>query len=243
MNQITAPAAGAAAGRVGKIGNPIATKTTFTFGVDSFEIANTRSLRKDTDFVSISLAVDNGAPMTKTKAMGDVDNGMHPVGLTFEGIALSPNSKVVFSYAIVNNGHSDNSKVESSLKSALSALTSKAASAIASDAGSAAGAALGASIGTAVVPMIGSALGALAGWLTSEIVGVIFANCDGPVAAGVRAFSGADLLAAAAHGSGRVERDHHPGVDSATGCGANSSYYVTWSVHPHTVPLQAINKA
>jgi hypothetical protein len=47
-----------------------------------FRITDTRSRHEDTDYVSISLAVGSAAPITKTKAMGNLNNGTFEPGLT-----------------------------------------------------------------------------------------------------------------------------------------------------------------
>ena len=59
---------------------------------------------------------------------------------------------------------------------------------------------------------------------------ILFANCDGPVAAGVHVFTGAELASPTLGGKVLTETDHNPGTDSPTGCGRNSNYYVTWSI-------------
>ena len=100
-------------------------------------------------------------------------------------MALADNETAVFSYAIVNSGHTDPNLAEKTLQQAVSTLAEKGAQAVATAVGGAVGAALGASIGTAVVPLIGTALGALAGWLVSTAGSLLFADCDGAVAAAV----------------------------------------------------------
>ena len=202
----------------------------YTFAVPSFTIHNTRALHKDTDYVSISLAVAGRQPMTKTRAMGDLNNGTFYPDLAFDNVPVDDEQAVIFSYLIVNNGHSDPNTVEKALLQAASVLAAKAAQAAAAEIGVAIGAALGASIGTAVVPVIGTALGALSGWLVSEIGTIVFANCDGPVAAAVHPFTGAQLRAATKNGSTMQTADHHPGTNSPWGCGSNSSYDVSWTM-------------
>ena len=96
--------------------------------------------------------------------------------------------------------------------------------------GGAISAALGASIGTAVVPIIGTALGAVAGWLVSSAGKLIFANCDGAVAAAIHTFTGAQLRTGTGQGRHLGATDHHPGTDSPHGCGSNSNYDVNWSI-------------
>jgi len=54
---------------------------TIIFSLDSFRITETRSLHNDTDYVSLSITVGTNPAVTQTKAMGDVNNGTHDVGL------------------------------------------------------------------------------------------------------------------------------------------------------------------
>jgi hypothetical protein len=95
--------------------------------MDLFRITDTRSRHEDTDYVSISLAVGSAPPMTKTKAMGNLNNGTFKPGLTFDNISVASNVPVVFTYAIVNNGHSSQADVEKSLEKAGTQLAQKAA--------------------------------------------------------------------------------------------------------------------
>jgi hypothetical protein len=92
------------------------------------------------------------------------------------------------------------------------------------------GAAIGAALGTAVVPLIGSALGALSGFLVGEAWGILFPNCDGPVAASMFVYSGAELKAGTANGKPMMTTVNYPGTDSADGCGDNSNYNATYTV-------------
>jgi hypothetical protein len=186
----------------------------FTFTLNNFRITNTRSVHEDTDFVSISVVVGSNAPIhLPTKSMGNLNNGTYPVNLTIPNVAVAPGENVAFSYSIVNTGFAANS-TEADL--------TKATDAAATAAASAGGGLISAGTGTAV----GSAAG---GWLGPKIAGIIFADCDGPVAAGDHAWTGA-ALAAAAMGKTVTTEDNNPGTDSPTGCGSNSQYYVNWSV-------------
>lgn len=208
----------------------------YTFSVPSLQIDNTRSLHEDTDYVSVTLTIGTNPPQTKTKALGNVNNGTHVIGLDFDGISVPAGQNAVLSYAVVNNGHASEADVESALVKAGDSLGEKAAQAAASAIGGAIGAELGASIGTAAVPILGTALGVLAGWLIGELGGIVFADCDGPVAAGVHILSAADLAGGTAGGAVLSDTDHSPGTDSAWGCGSNSDYYVTWSVNAGATP-------
>jgi hypothetical protein len=205
------------------------------FSVDNFIINNTRSLRNDTDYVTISVTVGNNAAITKTQAMGDVGDGNHAVGLAVAAnIPTDVPTPVVFSYVIMNNGNSNHAAVQKGVETTLAQLGKEGAAAVAKEIaqpiGQAVGATIGASIGTAVVPLVGTAIGALAGWLTSEIGGILFANCDGIVATAIRAFVSTDLLAGTNNGAVIRESVSHPGTDSATGCGANSRYIANTSI-------------
>jgi hypothetical protein len=80
------------------------------------------------------------------------------------------------------------------------------------------------------VPLVGTAIGALAGWLVGTIGGVLFANCDGVVATGLKVYSSADLIRDTAGGHRITETVEHPGTDSAIGCGGNSRYFTTTSI-------------
>jgi hypothetical protein len=158
--------------------------------------------------------------------MGDVNNGTFPIGLSIGPIQISdPNIGIAMNYTIVNSGHQSWDDVNKILTSAGSYLVTVGAK----TATAAIGAAVGAEIGTDIVPILGTALGALAGWLVGELTGLLTANCDGPVASEQPAFKGSQLWANTAHGP-YTHTTNHPGIDSASGCGSNSVYTVTWSI-------------
>lgn len=194
---------------------------TMTFSLDSFRITDTRSRHNDTDTVSCTLLVrdasGNGTPQTLTKSMGDVNNGTHAVGLSFPNVAVPAGGSIVFNYLIVNSGHKSEGDVDKALEKAGTALAQK---------GLVAG---GTALGTAIFPGLGSILGALAGWLAGEIGSILSANCDGPVAAEQVTLTHDQLMQDTANGPFSKETKH-PGTDSATGCGSNSMYFVTWHI-------------
>ena len=233
MSQTVKPPVATLAGVHAATVTMAAAKTQHRFSLDNFRITNTRSLHKDTDYVSVTLAVGKNPPVTKTKAMGDLNNGTFPVGLTFDNVAVDANVPVVFHYTIINSGHKSQADIEKSLQQAGTQLAQKAVEAAAKAIAGEIGSSLGASIGTAAVPVIGTALGALSGWLVGNLVGIAFANCDGPVAAAVHVFNAGDLAAKTTGGHVHTETDHNPGTDSPHGCGSNSDYYVTWSIAEH----------
>jgi hypothetical protein len=201
------------------------------FSLDSVRIATTRSLLKDTNFATINMTVGADAPVSKTQAMGNVDEGTHLVGL---GIAAEvpedASIPVVLSYVILNNGHGDHAALQRNVEAALSSLGAAAAKAATAAVGEEIGVVLGSEIGTAVVPIVGTAIGALAGWVVGKVGSVLFANCDGVVAASVHIYDNKQLIQDTIEGRKITETVEHPGTDSPTGCGANSRYFTTTTV-------------
>lgn len=198
----------------------------YTFTVTGMKILNTRSRNEDTDRVSASVAVGNGPAQTVTKDLGDVNNGDYDINLTVGPITVGDmEDGVAFNYLIVNAGHANWNDVNSKLQQAGGELAQTGAQA----ATNAIGPVVGASIGTAVLPVIGSVIGAIAGWIASQLVGLVMADCDGPVAAEQAAFRGQDLWDKTKDGP-HVFSTVHDGIDSPAGCGSNSTYWVDWSL-------------
>jgi hypothetical protein len=109
-------------------------------------------------------------------------------------------------------------------------LTSDSVSSISKDLGAGVGAILGVEIaGTVTAPVIGSLLGSLAGWLLGQLGDIVFADCDGLVAAEQLAYTGRDLYLKTVNGPLKMTTTH-PGTTSPSGCGANSQYDVTWTI-------------
>lgn len=188
----------------------------FSFTLDSFQITDTRSLHEDTDYVTYTLLVKaqdgSGTPRTLTKAMGDVNNGVHSVNLSFSNIQVNPTDTVVLNYLIVNSGHKNPSQITSTIESAATKLATQG----------------GTLLGNAIAPGIGgSIVGAAAGFLAGELIGILTANCDGTVAAEQDTLKYSDLVANTANGQFK-HSTRHPGTDSPRGCGSNSVYIVNW---------------
>ncbi len=204
---------------------------TTNFSLDSFRITDTRSVHEDTDFVTVSITVGTNAAITKTHAMGNLNNGTYPVGLGVSAVIPTDVAvPVVFSYVILNNGNGDHAAVQHGVETALSALGTQAAKAATTAAGGAIGAVLGAELGTAVVPLVGTAIGALAGWVVSTVGGFLFANCDGVVATGIHVYTSTQLIQNTAGGHKITDTVEHPGSDSPDGCGGNSRYFTTTTI-------------
>jgi hypothetical protein len=204
----------------GRIG-PILTNREYTFTLNSFRITDTRSVHNDTDFVAMAVAVGNGAPIVlPTRPMGDLNNGTYQVSMSIPNVPVGDKQAVAFSYSIVNSGYDQNA-VEQALKKAVSEGAQKAAEA------GAVAAAQSIGVDPATAKAIEEAVGPS---LIEKLVNVVFADCDGPVAAGKHVYSGAQLAAATANGAVLSATDNNPGIDSPTGCGGNSRYYVSWSI-------------
>ncbi len=184
-----------------------------TFTMENFGISNTRSLHNDTDFVYLSVTVGANPPVFVQKSMGDVNNGTHPVNLSIEVDIPDDDTIVVFSYLIINNGHGGN---DAKAKAAQSALSTIAKEIINHKADTAAAIA----VGSILVPFFGTAVAAVAAVMGLVEAGLIlFADCDGAVASGTLPYKCSDLI-----GKTISNDTHHPGTDSPTGCGSNSSY-------------------
>ena len=189
----------------------------YTFTLKSFRITDTRSVHEDSDYVSIAVAVGSNSPITvPTKSMGDLNNGTYQVNLSIPNVVVPATAKVAFSYPIVNSGF-DKNKIEQSLRKAASDNAGKAASAIGDETG-------GGPVATAGITAV-----------LEEIEGVIFANCDGIVAAANHVFTGAELAQKTAGGKAYTVTDDNKGTDSPHGCGRNSHYFTTWSITSHAV--------
>ena len=205
----------------------------YFFTLDSFRIAKTRALLNDTDYVCTALIVAQNPPVVSpVRYMGNVGDGTHDVNLSIPSVAVGPADHAAFTYLIVNCGHGSRDNIENALQKAVSAAALKLAqqwtttTATAAPAGTS-GPAAGAPSGTPKRTAGPSALG----WLVGEVEGILFADCDGTVAAGNCVFFLGEMASETAIANGKPVSytDFSPGTNSADGCGANSQYYVTWS--------------
>ncbi len=204
----------------------------YTFTLTNFRITDTRSLHNDTDYVSISVAV-NGQPPIKlpAKSMGDVNNGTHQVSLTIPNVMVGPTNTVAFVYTIVNSGYNSNS-VEQALQKIVNLGAEKGAGA-----GSAALCGL-VTEDPSVAKTCDSVGTSAATWVMGKLDGILFPNCDGTVAAATHGFTGAALAKGTANGGVMSGTDDNKGTDSPTGCGSNSRYFVSWTITGKQVPQQ-----
>jgi hypothetical protein len=204
----------------------------YTFTLNNFRITDTRSLHNDTDYVTISVAVNGQKPITlPAKSMGDVNNGTHQVNLTIPNVTVGQNNTVAFVYTIVNSGFNSNS-VEQALQKIVNAGAEKGAGA-----GSTALCGL-VTANPAVASTCGTVGTSAATWIMGKLDSILFANCDGTVAAATHGFTGSALAQGTANGAVISGTDDNKGTDSPTGCGANSRYFVSWTITGKQLPQQ-----
>jgi hypothetical protein len=166
---------------------------------NGIRIDNTRSRSSDTNYASLSLQVGSRKFETKTKFLDDQKEGIHPVGLSYDGIDIPRDATPVkIVWAVINNGHGNQGTIQSALSAGSEALLQQNSSG-------------NQQLDNFVLVLIKVGLG----WL--------FANCDGPVIAGVYSATGADIAAETASNEKSISTDY-PGIDSPAGCGSNSRY-------------------
>jgi hypothetical protein len=209
----------------------------YKFSIDRIEIADTRARHEDTIYACISVAVAGRDAVTISKKLGNHNNGSFDPDVVLPNVLVADNEVAVFSYVIVNNGHSGDTVVDTAIRNAAIGLATgganEAARVVSTAAGAAVGAWLGGLLGSPVPivgPIVGAALGALAGNFLNSLINAVNPNCDGPLASAVIPISGQSLrerLDAQQHFG---QRDYNPGIDSPGGCLDNSRYWTTWSV-------------
>jgi hypothetical protein len=97
----------------------------YSFAVDSFVIHNTRSRHRDTDYISASVAIAGKPTYKARQKLGDLNNGTFRTAINFKDVPVADNETAVFSYAIVNSGHTNPTAAEKTLEQAVSTLAEK----------------------------------------------------------------------------------------------------------------------
>jgi hypothetical protein len=200
---------------------------TWAFGIDDTFIAVLRSRwnETDTDTITANLQVGSNPAQTITKSLGNLGTGEHPIGVTFAPVEVpAPTTPVIMNYTIVNAGGSNASQLKTEVEQAGTSAAGLGIKALTA----ALGTLVGAEIGSVVLPIIGTALGAFVGYLISEGVDALFADCDGVVAFEQAALNGQALWNATPYAHSTELMTEHSGTDSPHGCGANSLYDVSW---------------
>jgi hypothetical protein len=175
----------------------------YTLTLDNVTIRHTRSRKADTDVVAAS-ALINGTPSAAgSQAIGDLKVGSHPLAFQLLIDEIAPSDRIDLVYTIVNAGNPD----AQGINDAITGIIGK--------------------IGSAA-PGPGSLIsGAASAW--SAIFKLLDPDCDGPVVADAIMVTGSDLATRTQSGPW-TRTISFVGVDSATGCGENSFYEVTYSI-------------
>ncbi|MBI1218691.1 MAG: hypothetical protein GC186_09115 [Rhodobacteraceae bacterium] len=212
----------------------------YRMSVDYVRADRARSLNADTDAASATVSAGNLPNATVVQWIGDI-GGTHPQTsqtnlLYFDDIAVDLAEPMSFSYIVVNNGHADQSAILASLQAAGNGLGGAGTTSMEEDIAKGVVKFVETKLTGALsvsIPVLGSVLGAIEGWLLGKLNDIIFAKCDGLVAVEMRAMMGRDLFLMTDSGTKTFTTvTTHQGTDSATGCGANSIYEVTWTIKP-----------
>ena len=178
------------------------TEPIYTFRLDQYRIADTRSPHEDTNVIGYTLTAGNQT-YTQNLPPAHVNNGNHDICLEFPGIKIDdPTTPVTVAFAIVNSGH-NSAGVLAALEKGVDVLIAHEA------------------IG-------GDPVASVAMLAVDAGLALVFAECDGSVAADTLTVPRSALDATIpANGRIQTHTKHYPGTDSGDGCGGNSSYYVT----------------
>jgi hypothetical protein len=184
----------------------------FSFNLDSFQITDTRSAHTDTDYASLTVKVGSNTPQTITsRNLGNLNNGTFNIGLSCAGLAISPDSPVVFNYLIVNSGSSTAAAVGLVLEEIGTQLANGP---------------------TLNLPPFTSALSYVAGEYAAELNQIIKAgSCDGLVAAEQNTFTYEQLIGYISPSYSFARTTVHKGGINPHGCNSNPSQYIAnWSM-------------
>jgi hypothetical protein len=226
----------------------------YTFRLERIHISRTRSPHTDTNYLTLSL--NNGKnPLLQINAkLGDMPDGDYSVsdlisrtpqpslGIGPSNAAnfveiINPQDPVIISWAIVNRGHANDQQAINEINQIGNNLINKF---------------LGSGSGTGNTdPMpagmhntdMGSAgwgsevdWAAIAKWVFGWLINLLDPNCDGGVVAQTITTTAAELATKTQGGVTFRKTLSYPGTDSAVGCGANSLYFVEYSITYKHIP-------
>ena len=212
----------------------------YGFSVDYVTASKTRAFLTDTDAAVGAVTPGNAAIQTAVQWIGDI-GGPDPSQAQTNLIDVVPVTidlaePMSFNYQVVNNGHAAQSAILTALASGGTSLGLAGTASMEETIGEGIAKIVTVTIQSATkinIPVVGSIVSAIEGWLLSQLTSIVFANCDGIVAVEMRAMMGSDLLKLVGNGAQKfTTTTTHQGTDSATGCGSNSVYEVTWSIAP-----------
>jgi hypothetical protein len=225
----------------GSAGANFRSPSRYRMSVDFVHVKTTRAFDSDTDAAMLSVAAGNAAAKIKTQWIGDIGGLTNPKTsqtnlLNFDSVTVDLAEPMSFSYLVVNNGHAPQEKILAALAAAGDSLSLAGSSSMQEDIAKGVVKIISVKILAAIsisVPVVGSILGLIETWLLGKLTDIAFQNCDGVVAVELRAMMGRDLYLLTDSGRKTVTiKTEHAGTTSATGCGDNSDYEVTWTIKP-----------
>ncbi len=183
----------------------------YTLKLEKFNIERTRATFTDTDFASFSSQVGGQEPQTVAKKIDNVKEGSHEINLQLGPFELVPgvSPDLVFSYLIINRGHPSSYDDAKKVLDTISGATKE--------------------VLNSIYPAF-KVLWDVADKITKELNELFTVNCDGKVAEDKIVVSSSTLDEWTKNENIYSETRYYPGTDSNDGCGANSKYYVTWTV-------------
>jgi LGFP repeat len=193
--------------------------TNAVFSVDHIFITTTRNgdiwgTAKDTVVVALQMNIGSQVVGPLYKNLGKLKGGgPYPVNFSISAPVNDPAAPVVMSFQMSHSSNGDTAQLRDSSHKGFDAL---------------AAAGIGAAAGSIGGP-VGAAIGAVAGLVAVAVGGLLFANCDGPVAADTIHVSGATLNDETATASHSETKDYS-GYVSQDGCGDNPLYSVAWLI-------------
>jgi hypothetical protein len=175
----------------------------FILRINSITVDEARSPFTDTVYVSLAGKVDDRAPLSQTRFLGDLGDGSNPtVNLDVGPFDVPADQTLAFSFLVENKGGGGISQTLIDM-------------------------------GKGAVGMLGSGAGigvaAAEGIIRLVAPGLLPGGCNGLVAAAEIVFSKSQLEEMTSGGP-HTETTFFPGSDSGIGCGTNSRYHVTWSI-------------
>jgi len=184
----------------------------FSFELDTFQITDTRSAHKDSDYVSFTLKIGGADPLNVAKSMGNLNNGTFNIGLSYSGQNIAPDTTVVLNYLIINSG---GPSAASTIESTLTTLGTRLAN-----------------VPSFNLPPLTSSLQLVATKFKQELSPIInSSSCDGLVAAEQNTFTYDQLLSNTSQFPFFTATTSHTGAKSPNGCNSRpSAYVVHWSM-------------
>ena len=188
---------------------------TFAFALDSFEIDNTLSKHEDTDYVVFTIRAGNSNSYFLHKALGNVNNGVHQIGLSPGNISVDQTDSVLINYLIVNAGSASAADVDQAMQLTAGKLA----------AGDLPG-----------LPRLSSLTIEFADWFKQQLGAILKSPCDGVVAAEQNTFTYSDLVSRTSQPPFFTQRTSHSGPIPGPDCNSRPSLYVVdWSMKQFVV--------